>query len=143
MKRLNLAILLFTTILIGGCAANGPLFKPSNVATAENGTLYIYRANKLANGGRKARVIMNGERMPNLKNNGYQTYDLAPGTYKIIVHDKSTKLEIKPGKESYLRFRIGWKLFNAVTMAPSSLKEVTKDFAMPELANTKLSQEQL
>lgn len=116
MKHLASILLL---ALLSGCAASGKPFV--DVPSVSNqGTIYIYRENSLALGGRTASFKVNpsaDQIQFKLDRNGYSWFHLPPGQYKVIQTwpfdiqmfkpPLETKVEIKSGESHYVKFNVG------------------------------------
>lgn len=76
---------LLSSLLIG-CSATGPLFREVDVERQDQSIIYVYRIDTGTLAGRKACFSLDGERLAELKNNGYTYFMTSPGTHKIRFH---------------------------------------------------------
>jgi hypothetical protein len=111
MNKISAIILV---LLIVGCSATGPTFKPESTSNGENATVYIYRPFQYFNAGGWPKIYVNGKEKFSLKNNGYGTVRLKPGTHVIKAEGSmlftnwypepaSIKLSAEANKIYYIR----------------------------------------
>jgi hypothetical protein len=111
MKKLSIISLM---ILLVGCSATGPIFKPESTTNSSRATVYIYRPFQYFNAGGWPKIYINGKEKFSLKNNGYGVIRLKPGGYEVKAEGSmlftnwypgptSINLSVKAGNEYYIR----------------------------------------
>ena len=146
---MKLIILTFIVIL-SGCAANGPIYKPHVKSELDTSIIYIYRPDRVVNCCVSPAVYINGKRLDSLKNAGYLVYEFPAGSFEITVGDGSygfeeqtIKIELQKNSSQYLKWVIG-SINNfdmAAGYAPRNyhLIPIPIERANQEISNLKLS----
>lgn len=84
MKRL----LLFLVILvISGCSATGPQFRPETSIENDYALVYLYRPSMLKGGGITPPVFIDNQELFDLPNNGYAVLKLTEGKHVIETRE--------------------------------------------------------
>lgn len=101
-------------LILTSCAASGPKFQEARLSKPENALLYVYRPAKTVNCCVAPKVYVNKSPKADLKNGGYQVYELPIGNHEIIVGDGSygftpeiVNLSLSSGESVYLKWVIG------------------------------------
>lgn len=105
---------LAVAILLDGCSASGPIFKPIEPIPAEKGVVYIYRESSFVGGGVFGTVKANSAPVTSIKNGGYFPYIASPGKVHFEVSTEATNeadVTVEAGKEKYLKTTVGMGLF--------------------------------
>ena len=96
-------------ILIAGCGASGPVFKPIDPLPAGKGVVYIYRESGFV-GGVYGTVTANKIPITKIRNGGYIPYLSNPGSVHFEVSTEATNeadVAVEAGKEKYLKTTVG------------------------------------
>jgi hypothetical protein len=97
-------------ILIEGCGASGPVFKPIDPIPAGKGVVYIYRESGIVGGGVYGTATANKIPITKIRNGGYFPYLSNPGTVHFEVSTEATNeadVAVEAGKEKYLKTTVG------------------------------------
>jgi len=137
MNRILIFSYLLFTLILAGCAANGPKFTEQFNITEDDSNVYIYRPESALNSAVNAGIYIDGNHVGNIRNGSYFKTKLPNGLHTIKVHTESQIVTISDNNEIYLRFVHGWALFWAITIAPQSLEIVDKNIAITELNETR------
>ena len=110
--------LVLTVVLVTGCSASGPTFKPIDPIPTGKGVVYIYRESGLVVSGVYGTVTANQKPITKIKNGGYYPYISNPGSVHFEVSTEATNeadVTVEPGKEKYLKttyfLRSGFVIF--------------------------------
>lgn len=107
-------VLCLTSLLIAGCSASGPAFKPIDPIPAGKGVVYIYREPGVVGSGVYGTVSANKRPITKIKNGGYFPYVSNPGSVHFEVSTEATNeadLIVEAGKEKYLKTSVGMGFF--------------------------------
>lgn len=114
VRMFKIILCIISVLILGSCAASGPKFQEHGLSKPENALVYIYRPTKTVNCCVAPKVYINKSPKADLKNGGYQVYELPAGQYEIVVGDGSygftpeiVNLSLKSGEEIYLKWVIG------------------------------------
>jgi hypothetical protein len=98
------------SILIAGCGASGPVFKPIDPLPAGKGVVYIYRESGFVGGSVYGTVTANKIPITKIRNGGYFPYLSNPGSVHFEVSTEATNeadVAVEAGKEKYLKTTVG------------------------------------
>lgn len=101
-------------VLISGCSASGPTFRPIAPIPDGKGVVYIYRTPSFVGGGVYGTVSANKKPMTKIKNGGYFPDVTDPGTVHFEVSTEATNeadVMVDNGKEKYLKTTVGMGMF--------------------------------
>ena len=145
-------VFLVLTLLIAGCSAKGSDFRPVAAAPG-NGVVHIYRTSSFWGYGDAPHVKIDGRKIGTLKNAGFLTAQLAPGTHVIEVRvplmqwfgGRKAKVSVKPGGKYY--FKVASRIDN-IAYSPSGpiptssfhIQPVSQSRALSEIGQTKSSE---
>ena len=110
----SVAGLLFGAMLLTGCGASGPGFKPVTSVPADKGVVYVYRQSNFVGGGVFGTVKANNKPITKIKNGGYYPYIASPGNNHFSVTTEATNeanVMVEKGTEKYLKTTVGMGLF--------------------------------
>jgi hypothetical protein len=125
------------SILIEGCGASGPIFKPIEPIPAGKGVVYIYRESGLVGGGVYGTVTANKTPITKIKNGGYFPYLSSPGTVHFEVSTEATNeadVSVEAGKEKYLKTTVGM----GFVAGHLKLSEVSPEIGRREISECEL-----
>lgn len=137
MRHCALAISTFVTVLLTGCGASGPAFKPIDAPTDGRGVVYIYRQSSGLGAGVHGTVRANSTPVTDMKNGGYFPYVGTPGPVKFEVTTEATNdatVNLEAGIEKFLKVTVGMGFF----VGHLHLTEVSPEIGKKEIADTKL-----
>lgn len=129
--------LIFASILMTGCSASGPKFKPVNPIPDGKGIVYIYRSPSIIGSGVYGTATANSIPFTKIKNGGYYPYLSEPGVVHFEVTTEATNeadVTVEAGKEKYLKTTIG------IGFIAGHLKfsEVSPEIGKKEISKCKL-----
>jgi len=110
MKKFYLSVL--SLILLSGCSASGPMYKPSEISSDKNAMIYVYRPSQFVNGGGYPEIKINNKSIGPLKNGGYLYKEVEAGKYTVLSEgnimnwnfpDINVPVILKQGETAYLR----------------------------------------
>jgi len=137
LRQCALAFAVVLTVLLTGCGASGPAFRPIDAPTDGRGVVYIYRQSSGLGAGVHGTVRANGTPVTDVKNGGYFPYVGAPGPVKFEVTTEATNdatVNVEPGIEKFLKVTVGMGFF----VGHLHLTEVSPDIGKKEIADTQL-----
>ncbi len=158
MQCRKLILLVWTSLVLAGCATTGPIFSPYGGARAEQGVVYVYRPEARGLAILSAEIEMDGRLAAVLKNGEYAAIPIDAGPHTITHRWKAgllgnSTLENRPitmlmnatqRKEYYVRLGMdsswsssGLKVHNQWQW---DLREVTVSDAMNEIKACRLGE---
>ncbi len=138
-KSFNSAIwLLLGSVLLAGCAAPGPLFKPVDLVPPTNkGVVYIYRQPGIVGSAVYGTVTANNKPITKIMQGGYFPYISDPGPVHFEVSTEATNaadVVVETGVEKYLKTTVGMGFF----IGHLKFSEVSPDIGRKEITECKL-----
>jgi hypothetical protein len=156
LKFVATAGLASVVVALTGCTATGPIFQEAASAPEGKGLVYLYRPSSLVLGARSAKFFVSGQKIAELKTNGYTAVYLPEGRHVIQQRwaDKEypalmanivgpTKpvevpIDVKAGDTHYIRLTTspGPYTYGAVTVA-WGIEQVSPAFGSKEITETR------
>ena len=106
--KIKLSIL--AVLILNGCSASGPAFKPIIPLPSDKGVVYIYREHSIFGSAVYGTVTANNAPITKINNGGYFPYITDANNVHFEVSTEATNeadLIIEKGKEKYLKTTIG------------------------------------
>lgn len=125
------------SILIVGCGASGPVFKPVDPIPDGKGVVYIYRESGFVGGGVYGTVTADKTPITKVRNGGYFPYLSNPGTVHFEVSTEATNeadVSVEAGKEKYLKTSVGMGFF----VGHLKFSEVSPEIGRKEISECQL-----
>lgn len=129
--------LILTSILIAGCSASGPAFKPIDPLPDGKGVVYIYRESGIIGSGVYGTVTADKTAITKIKTGGYFPYVSNPKTVHFEVSTEATNeadVIVEAGKEKYLKTTVGMGFF----IGHLKFSEVSPEIGKREISDCKL-----
>jgi len=114
----RLLLIVLAPLLLWGCAATGPAFKPAAAPKDDQVLLYVYWPETSAFGMRTATIGLDGTPIAELGYKGYTVLYTAPGPHRItqlfkpwpgdateVKRELSISLNTQPGRIYFVEFR--------------------------------------
>ncbi len=138
MKRfITLGVAASGLLVMIGCAASGPDFKPPEAVASDKALVYIYRPNSIIGGAIRYDVTTKEGHIVEMIRGGYFPYWAMPGetTFWVRTESKvSVTEDLAPGKTYYLRCGVRLGVF----IGRATLEFVDEDQGKAELKDTVL-----
>jgi hypothetical protein len=129
--------IILIAVLLSGCSASGPAFKPVNPIPADKGVVYIYREPAIVGGAVYGTVTANNSPITKIKNGGYFPYIANPGPVHFEVSTEATNeanVTVEAGREKYLKTTLGMGLL----VGHLKFSEVSPDIGKREISECNL-----
>jgi hypothetical protein len=150
MHKLYRFFSLLSLLLLAACSATGADFQPV-AATPGKGVVHVYRTSNFWGYGDAPQVTVDGKAIGTLRNAGFLTAQVEPGTHVIEVRTfmqflggRKIKVNVEPGGKYYYKVHsnIDHVAFNANGPLPVSsfhINPVSQGQALAEIQQTKKS----
>ena len=141
MRNQNKVTLVFWSlalaIMLTGCGASGPVFKPVDPIPPGKGVVYIYRESSFLGSGVFGTVTADKTPITKVRNGGYFPYIANPGSVHFEVSTEATNeadVTVEAGKEKYLKTSVGMGLL----VGHLKFSEVSSSIGKSEIAECQL-----
>lgn len=105
--RLAALLILFSTFLIGGCAATGNSFVSAKPAPNEKSVIIFYRPKMHMGSALDLTIVDNGKQIMDIQNGQFIRYVADPGNHRFhtdtMAIDKPLTVNLEAGKTYYVR----------------------------------------
>ncbi|MCY1213661.1 hypothetical protein BKP43_07860 [Variovorax boronicumulans] len=130
-------------LVLAGCSATGPQFKPVSLGLDEGAVVYVYRNDQFKNSAMSVPVLVDENLVGKLANSGYLAIPVTQGQHLVRLDLKGYRgfagvpLQAQRGESIYLRLDSSYVESGAVGTRSFRLTRLPEALASPEIALTK------